>query len=254
MPRVGADRLAQWARNFGLGSQIGLNIPGEASGLIPSKTWYDSLKPGTLDYELYKQKDHPNWSIGDTYNMAIGQGDSLTTPLQMVNVAATIANGGTVYRPNLLYSIDGRVVPRKGVLPRRRTIEPFVPTIIRRNFIAQDNLALIQEGMHESVDLPGYDGTSYEVRDPRIDAAGKTGTAEALGGPDAWWVGYAPFQHPKIAVVVLIPHAYSEGATASAPIAHKIFEDYFHYPAKKDWAQTDVSKFLVPGSTTTRAG
>lgn len=254
MPRVGADRLSQWAHLFGLGSQVGLSVPDEATGLIPSKSWYDRLRPGTVDYQLYKQKDHPNWSIGDTYNMAIGQGLNLTTPLQMVNVAATIANGGTVYRPNLLYRIDGRVVPRAGVLKRSRTIEPFVPTILRRNFISQDNLSLIQEGMHESVDLPGFEGTSYEVRDPRIDAAGKTGTAEAVGGPDAWWVGYAPFNNPKVAVVVLIPHADSEGATASAPIAHKIFEDYFHLPAKKNWVTTDVSKFLVPGSSTQRAG
>jgi penicillin-binding protein 2 len=137
-------------------------------------------------------------------------------------------------------------------MKRPTTIRPFVPSIVRRNFIDPDNLALIQEGLHESVTLPGYEGTSYNVRDPRFDAAGKTGTAEAPGGPDAWWVGYAPFQNPKIAVAVLVPHVPSEGATASAPIAHKIFEDYFHLPPhKKNWL-SDVYRFLV--SDAGRAG
>lgn len=252
MPRIGADRLAAWARKFGFGSPIGLNIPNEEAGLIPSRTWYEHQKLGGP----YRAADHPLWSIGDTYNMAIGQGLNWVTPLQIVNMAATIANGGTVYRPNVLDSIKGRFIPRLGSLKRERVLQPFAPTILRRDFIDPDNLALIQEGMHESVQLPvSEDGTSYNVADPRFDPAGKTGTAEAPGGPDAWWVGYAPFHNPKVAVVVLIPHAFSEGATASAPIAHKIFEDYFHLPPlKKNWL-SDVIRFLVPtAGTDGRAG
>jgi cell division protein FtsI/penicillin-binding protein 2 len=132
-------------------------------------------------------------------------------------------------------------------------VQPFVPSIVRRDFINPANVALIQQGMHLGVTSAGYDpywGTSYNVRDPRIDAAGKTGTAEVTDGPPhAWWIGYAPFKHPQVAVEVLVPNADSEGAAAAAPIAHKIFEDYFHLkPLKKDWLQ-DVTHLLVGTGT-----
>jgi penicillin-binding protein 2 len=240
MPYIGANRLHYWATQFGLGSQLGIELPGEAPGFIPSATWFDKLKPAP-------NVKNPGdvWHIGNTYNMAIGQGQNLVTPLQMANVAATIANGGTLYRPRIVDHIAGRITPRKGVSRKSHTILPFVPQIIRRGFIDPGNLALIQEGMHESVTLPGWQGTSYYVKDPRIDAAGKTGTSEAPGGANAWWIGYAPFNNPKIAVAVVVPNASSEGAYTAAPIAHKIFEDYFHLkPTKPDWL-TDVSRQLT---------
>jgi penicillin-binding protein 2 len=177
--------------------------------------------------------------------MGIGQGQNLVTPLQMANVVATIANGGTLYRPQIVDHVAGRMTPRKGISKKPHTIVPFVPQIIRRGFIDPGNLALVQEGMHESVTLPGWDGTSYYVKDPRIDAAGKTGTAEAPGGANAWWVGYAPFNNPRVAVAVVVPSASSEGAYLAAPIAHKVFEDYFHKaPTKPDWL-VDVSRQLT---------
>jgi penicillin-binding protein 2 len=149
------------------------------------------------------------------------------------------------------------VVPQKGVLRTRQTILPFIPSILRRNFMSPGTVSLIQAGMHDSVQLPAWEGTSYLVQDPRIDAAGKTGTAEdptGNGTPDAWWVGYAPFNNPKIAVTVLVPHANAEGAYIAAPIAHKIFEDYFHLkpkmpdlpPTDTNWLD-DVSQQLVGG-------
>jgi penicillin-binding protein 2 len=182
--------------------------------------------------------------------MSIGQGFDEVTPLQMVNLVATIANGGTLYRPRVVERIQGEVVPRRGSLAAGQVIQPFVPAIVRRNFLSPETVSLIQEGMHESVDLPGFLGTSFNVRDPRIDAAGKTGTSEAtdLKGnqvPHAWWVGYAPYQNPKIAVAVVVPNADTEGAYGAAPVAHKIFEDYFHLkPSKPNWLD-DVIHFLV---------
>ncbi|HZU14642.1 MAG TPA: penicillin-binding protein 2 [Chloroflexota bacterium] len=244
MPSVGADRLAHWARLFGLGQTTGIELPGEMPGLIPSAAWYNHQPIG-----VYKAAGHPVWSLGDTYNMAIGQGLNLVTPLQMVNVAATIANGGTLYRPQIVDHIAGRVAPRLGVSRRDRVIQPFVPFSVRRNFLSPTTVSLIQQGMHASVDLPNWNGTSYLVSDPRIDAAGKTGTAEAPGGADAWWTGYAPYNNPQIAVIVLAPNADTEGATISAPIAHKIFEDYFHLrpiavqKPKLPWT-SDVYHFL----------
>ncbi|HEX8917572.1 MAG TPA: penicillin-binding protein 2 [Chloroflexota bacterium] len=230
-PGIGANRLAWYAHLFGLGQSSNVELPDQA-GFIPSRTWYDNIKPGTNP--IRPSADY-TWHIGDTYNMAIGQGYDLATPLQMVNVAATIANGGTLYSPRIIERVVGRVIPRRGVLPYTQVIQPFVPTVVRRNFINQYNLSLIQQGMHESVTLPNWEGTSYLAQDPRVDAAGKTGTAEDNNPrpPDSWWVGYAPFNNPQIAVVVTVPHAGGEGAYVSAPIAHKIFEDYLHLPPAK---------------------
>lgn len=240
MKYIGANRLHHWALQFGLGSQLGIELPGEAPGFIPSARWFDKLKPTP---GIKNPGDE--WHLGNTYNMAIGQGQNGVTPLQMANVAATIANGGTLYRPRIVDRVVGRITPRKGISKRAHTVMPFVPQIIRRGFIDPDNLALVQEGMHESVTLPGWEGTSYYVKDPRIDAAGKTGTAEAPGGANAWWIGYAPFNNPRVAVAVVVPNASSEGAYTAAPIAHKIFEDYFHLkPTKPNWL-LDVSRQLT---------
>ncbi|HLJ66601.1 MAG TPA: penicillin-binding protein 2 [Chloroflexota bacterium] len=237
MPALGPDRLARYAREFGLGSAYGIGLP-EASGLVPTRAWH---------LQHYGQP----WYIGDSYNSAIGQGDDLATPLQMANVAATIANGGTLYRPTLLRKIVGTVLPREGRLHGARVIQPFVPTVIRNNFIDPGNLALVQEGMHNSVQPP-LAGTSFNVIDPRINAAGKTGTAETRlpnGAPttDAWWIGYAPYENPRVAISVLVPDANAEGAYVAAPIAHKALEDYFHLkPTKANWLD-DVSQTLVGG-------
>jgi penicillin-binding protein 2 len=237
-PCIGPNRLAHWAKMFGLGSQVGLNLPGETPGLVPSPSWF-LRQP----YPLRNPGDR--WYIGQTYNMAIGQGFNEATPLQMVNVAATIANGGTIYRPQVVDHVTGRVVPRGRVLKKPAIIQPFIPSILRQNFLSPSTVSLIQQGMHDSVQLPNWEGTSYLAQDPRIDAAGKTGTAEDTTGdgtPDAWWVGYAPFNHPKIAITVLVPHANAEGAYVSAPIGHKIFEDYFHLkPFLPDKPPTDTN-------------
>lgn len=252
VPHVGANRLADYARLLGLGDTTGIELPNEAPGFVPSEYWYDHQLPVG---DFRKPDPSFSWHIGDTYNMAIGQGYNLATPLQIVNVAATVANGGTLYRPRIVEKIVGRVVPRKGALKRVQVLQPFVPTPLRTHVIPATNLTLIQQGLHESVTLPGWTGTSYYVKDPRIDAAGKTGTAETGAGrpPDAWWVGYAPFKNPQVAVVVMVPNAGAEGAYVSAPIAHKIFEDYFHLkptlepPATSSWVQ-EVQQILVGGA------
>lgn len=247
MPRIGANRLASYARLLGLGAPSGVELPDESPGFVPSATWYNNLPPVPSD--PVRPSPAYTWHIGDTYNMAIGQGYDLATPLQMVNVAATVANGGTLYRPRLVKDIVGQVLPRAGVRPRLGNIQPFVPTVVRRNFIDPTNLSLVQEGMHQSVSNNWSTGTSVLAYDPRIDAAGKTGTAEDSNGtPHAWWIGYAPFNHPRIAVVIMVPNADSEGAYVAVPIGHKIMEDYFGLkPTKRNWLD-DVSQQLVGGN------
>jgi penicillin-binding protein 2 len=239
MKKIGPDRLAHYARLFGLGQRTGIELPYEASGTIPTSRWFNHLPFGPL------RLPGEWWHIGNTYNVAIGQGQDSATPLQMANVAATIANGGTLYRPRIVHEIKGRVVPRDGRLRRSRVIQPFVPSIVRRNFIDPANLSLIQQGMHASV-RPFPIGTSAYVVDPRIDAAGKTGTAEdGNRPPHAWWIGYAPYRNPRVSVCVMVPNANSEGAYVAAPIAHKLLLDYFHLkPTKANWLD-DVSQQLV---------
>lgn len=242
VPHSGPWKLAQFARLFGLGSPTGIQLPGESAGLVPDPGWFRVTYPGYT------------WHIGDTYNMAIGQGQNLVTPLQMANVTATVANGGTLYRPSIVERIVGRVEPRQRVLAHSQVLQPFVPSIIRRNFIDPANISLIQQGMHLGVasNKPWY-GTSWLVHDPRIDAAGKTGTAEdPHGSPDAWWTGYAPYNNPQIAVTVLVPNAGAEGSYFAAPIAHKVLEDYFHLkptlpdmPTDKHWVD-DVQQIELP--------
>jgi penicillin-binding protein 2 len=236
MPSIGPDRLAYWARQFGLGSLSNIELPNEQPGFVPDSAWH-------------KRKYGAPWHVGDSYNSGIGQGDDLVTPLQMVSTAATIANGGTYYRPRIVDHIVGRVIPHNGVLKYRQVIEPFVPSPVRRDFISPANVTLVQEGMHASVQ-PFPIGTSQYVVDPRIDAAGKTGTAETYlpdgtPSPNAWWIGYAPYNHPQVAVCVLVPNADSEGAYAAAPIAHKVLEDYFHLPPSKPNWLDDVQRQLV---------
>jgi penicillin-binding protein 2 len=235
LPGIGPDRLAYWARQFGLGSTTGIELPGELPGFVP-------------DSASHKKQYGQPWHIGDSYNSGIGQGDDLVTPLQMVSVAATIANGGTYYQPRIVDHVVGRVRPRNGVLRRAQTIEPFVPSPLRRDFISPTNITLVQKGMHASVQ-PFPIGTSQYVVDKRIDAAGKTGTAETFlpdgtATTDAWWIGYAPYNNPQVAVCVLVPNADAEGAYAAAPIAHKVLEDYFNLPASPNWL-ADVQKLLV---------
>jgi penicillin-binding protein 2 len=237
MPSIGPDRLAYWARQYGLGSKTDIELPGEQTGLVPDSAWH-------------KQQYSTPWHIGDSYNSAIGQGDDLVTPLQMVSTVATIANGGTYYRPRIVDHISGRVVPGGGVLKHDQIIQPFVPSIVRRDFVSPQNLTLVQEGMHASVQPFTAGGTSQFVVDSRIDAAGKTGTAETnlpngTPSPDAWWIGYAPYNHPQVAVCVLVPNANAEGAYAAAPIAHKVLEDYFHLPPTKPNWLDDVSQTLL---------
>ncbi|GAC1443114.1 MAG: penicillin-binding protein 2 [Chloroflexota bacterium] len=242
MPSIGGTRLAKYARLLGLGQQTGIEIP-EARGFIPTPAWFNHHP---ADGIIKNPGD--SWTIGYNYNSAIGQGFDLTTPLQMVNVAATIANGGTLYRPRLINKVTGRVDPNGRIYRRPRLLRPFVPSIVRRDFIDPANLALIQEGMHSSVSNSWDTGTSYYMYDPRIDAAGKTGTAEASGGPHAWWIGYAPFNHPRVAICVMVPNANAEGAYVSVPIAHKLLEDYFHLPSSKQNWLSDVQPLLVGAS------
>ncbi|HZS00647.1 MAG TPA: penicillin-binding protein 2 [Chloroflexota bacterium] len=207
---LGNERLAAYARQFGFGARTGIDLPGEAEGIVPDEQW----KQDTLA---------ERWVKGDTYNMSIGQGFVAVTPLQIANMTNAIANGGTIYRPRLVHAL----VDQEG-----RTVREFAPEIVRKLPLAPEQWALIREGMEQ-----GYNGTLLQhLRTPGLRAAGKTGTAEFYGPRNArgelpthaWYTGFAPADKPEIAVTVFVE--LGSGSNEAAPIATRIFRNYFNLP------------------------
>jgi len=201
------DKLAEYARAFGLGATTGVDLPGESPGLVPDAAWKDS----TL---------HEPWVIGDTYNMGIGQGYVATTPLQMALVTAAIANDGDVLVPRVvkdLVDTNGNVVT------------PFQRTVRRRLPVDPSHLSVFREAMRQAVSW----GTAKDASVNGVQVAGKTGTAE-FGQPlpgnkyetHAWFSGFAPADDPQIAVVVFLEKG--NGARNAAPTAARILDYYFH--------------------------
>ncbi len=217
---LGVKRLAHYARAFGFGEPTGIALPGEGKGLVPDDKWL-------------RQTYGEVWTTGHTFNMGIGQGFFLATPLQLLNATAAVANGGTLYRPQLVRQVvdaDGKVV------------KDFAPEVIRQVPVDPANLALVREGMRGAV----THGTARFAHLPtEVAIAGKTGTAEYFvdknkdGQPDrdkngnlpthAWFTAFAPYEHPEIALVVFVSGG-GEGSAVAAPIAAEILRAYFGLP------------------------
>jgi len=208
---LGMDKLGAYARAFGFGDPTGIALPGESDGLIPDDKWK------RVNYG-------ESWVTGDTYNAVIGQGFILVTPLQLLNATAAVANGGTLYRPQVIHEIlngDGTLVQR------------FVPEILRRIPVSATNLSIVREGMRAAVTR----GTAHRVNLAEVAVAGKTGTAEYMGPRDAdgnlpthaWFTTFAPYEDPEIALVVFVSGGH-EGAKVAVPIAAQILRAYFNLP------------------------
>ncbi len=214
---LGADRLAKWARQFGLGAPTGIDLPGEASGLVPDPAW--------------KEKNFgEGWLLGDTYNFGIGQGYLNATPIQMVRVTAAIANGGDVLIPHVVKELkdsNGNVITlQRQTVQQKLNVDP-------------SNLAVVREGMRESV----ADGAAFTAAEPDVVIAGKTGTAEfGERHPDGsydehgWFTGFAPFDNPQVAIVVFMQKGNGQGT--AAPTGGKILEYYFSQLKVADSATT----------------
>lgn len=211
---LGLDRLERYARLFGLGVRTGIDLPGESQGLIPNEKW-------KLD-QPWNKSGEP-WVTGDTYNMAIGQGFVLVTPLQLLNATVAVANGGTLYKPQIVHHItdaDGNIT------------HPFRREIIRQVPIDDKHLALVRRGMREGVKW----GTAHRSNLWQVAVAAKTGTAE-YGLPDekgnkpthAWMVGYAPYENPEIGVVVFLESG-GGGSQNAGPVLGEVISAYYGYP------------------------
>jgi penicillin-binding protein 2 len=156
------------------------------------------------------------WRIGDTYNVSIGQGDTLVTPLQVAAYTVVFANGGTLYRP---YILDIVVNPET-----KKNIQQTAPTILRKGFVRDETLLVVREGMRMVVTT----GTARILQAVPVAIAGKTGTAETgiKNQEHAWFTGFAPYENPELVITVLVEHG-GEGSLISAPIAKEILEWYF---------------------------
>lgn len=214
--RVGPDRLAEYAHRFGLGKPTGIELPHERSGLIPTTEW-----------KLRARKSA--WNNGDTLSIAIGQGYDLLTPLQAAVMVATIANGGRTVRPHLVHDVIASSAAQSSVDRWIATPKTgFAMTVLPRSIVRS-----IQDGLTQVVASPS--GTAHALASLGVSVAGKTGTAQVISllkgqghgklADHAWFVAYAPTDHPKIAVAVLVEHGGHGGATA-APIAAEIIKAY----------------------------
>lgn len=190
---VGERVLADWSQKLFLGKKLGIDLPGEITGLVPGNDW--------------KKKTFGEiWFPGDTLHMAIGQGFVLTTPLQILGLTSFMADSGILYKPQLVLS-------------------NFKPKILVSNIVSEENIKLIRDGLNL---VPKTGGTAWPFFTFPIETAGKTGTAE-FGDPrnrtHAWYTAYAPAQNPKIVMTVLIEGG-GEGSSVAAPIVKEAFRYY----------------------------
>ncbi len=202
---LGVERINKYARLFGLGDKLGIDLPGEGKGFLPSKIWKEKEK-GEI------------WYVGDTYHLAIGQGDITITPLQLATYISAIANGGSLFRPHIvkeILDVDGKIIKK------------VQPEIIRKDFVSKYNIELVKKAMRMAV----ISGSAKALSTLPVDVAGKTGTAQT-GKRDTfhgWFVGFAPYENPQIVLAVLLEEA-GGGDEVAVPVAYEVLRWYFNQP------------------------
>jgi penicillin-binding protein 2 len=214
--QVGLERLDSFARSFGLGERTGIGINSEARGFLASREWYE--------------RQGSRFMIGFTMNTALGQGNTRATLLQLALAYAALANGGTLYYPQLVERIEE---------PNGDVIQTFSPRVRSQIDIPAEHLAYVNDGLYGVMNDPV--GTAYEARiEGGIPVAGKTGTAQVerrrnadepaeqawyFNRAHAWFAGFAPAGDPQVAIVVLVEHGGGGGRYA-APIGTQILQEY----------------------------
>lgn len=208
---LGITRLVDWYQKFGIGHKTGIELESETGGNLPTP-------------ESKKARTGESWFVGDTYNLSIGQGNMMASPLQLVTAISAVANGGTLYKPRLAKAI----LDEKG-----NVVREIKPSVTRAGFVSPQNIALVKTGMRQTIES----GTARQLNSiVPVPVAGKTGTAETSSDgfdgknpqtkPHAWFVSYAPADNPTIALVVMVEYA-GEGTEFAAPAAGEILKWYF---------------------------
>jgi penicillin-binding protein 2 len=197
---LGVEKMTAYAREFGFGEKTGIDLSGEADGFLPSKEWKEETKG-------------ERWYVGDTYHLAIGQGDLLVTPIQMAAATSILANRGTVVRPHLIEAINGEPAPLE----------------TKTGDFSAEALSIVRQGMRQAV----TQGSARGLLGLPEAVAGKTGTAQTPGDrpTHAWFTGFGPYQDPNLVLVVLIEEG-GEGSAVAVPLANEIF--YWWFTNRKD--------------------
>jgi penicillin-binding protein 2 len=222
----GRVRMQQWARRFGFGEPTGLDIGGEAEGLLPTPDWR---------WKTFESDWDRAWNPGDSIQLAIGQKDLLVTPLQMTAFYSMLANGGNLVRPHLVSAVEQ--TGAKG--SPRVVVRRFAPPLPRSAGVDPGALLAVRDGLYRATHANA--GTSSGVfANYGIPISGKTGTAEKVvplpGYPSdhledqSWWCGWGPSEEARIVVCALIENG-GHGSTAAAPAALKVFEAFFKLEA-----------------------
>ena len=202
---LGPTRIKKYLDLFGWEEKTGIDLTGEFKGFVPDAEWK-------------KKNKNEAWWDGDTYNLSIGQSDLQVTPLQVALAYSAIANGGSLYKPQIVQKIID------GSGENAKTIQECDPEIVRSNFIDQENLKVVREGMRDGV----LHGSSKMLSSIPVSIAGKTGTAETNkpGYFNTWSSNFAPYDDPEIVFVTTIEGVQGLRA-ATLPVAYDVLQWYF---------------------------
>jgi penicillin-binding protein 2 len=201
---LGIDRIHDYAVGLGLGRPTGVDLPSEASGLVPSEEWVQRVY-------------HHKWYAGETISVSIGQGSVTVTPIQLARMIATVASGGTLVQPHLLKNLSNLKT------------EHFP--------IADDAVEQVTQGMYGVINEGG--GTGYSLRLQNVDFSGKSGTAQLMSyeagakmgkkgkNTNGWFVGYAPRRNPEIVVAAVVQDTDLHGGSTAGPVVRDIVKAYY---------------------------
>lgn len=204
IPGLGVERLKKYSHLFGFGKETGVDYATERMGLVPDPEWK-------------KRVQKESWYIGDTYHIAIGQGNFLATPLQLGRALSSIINGGRLVTPHIVDRVEGSDGTSGSLsFPEEKL------------HLSEDVLQTVREGMRQTV--VSDSGSARALRSLPFTSAGKTGTAQ-FGTEEkthAWYIGFAPYENPEIVVVVLVEGG-GEGNAISVPVAGRVFDYYMSH-------------------------
>lgn len=198
---LGIDRIKQYLVSFGFGMPTGVDIKEETTGVVPDRAWKEKALS-------------ERWVLGDTYNVSIGQGNLLVSPLQLARAYAALANSGTLLKPFIVRSVADA---------DKNAIHEYKPEITSEELVSKEHFSVIRSALREAV----TDGTARRLADLKVAVAGKTGTAQAGSNKThAWFASFAPYNKPEIVLIILAENG-GEGSQVAVPAAHEIYQWYF---------------------------
>ena len=205
---LGPSKIKKYLELFGWNNKTGIDLPNEVNGFIPSPEWK-------------KENKNENWWDGDTYNLSIGQGDVMITPLEVVTAFAAIANGGVLYKPRVVKEIVDK---------EKNLVGEIKPEIQKKDFVDPDNLQIVREGMRKAVTGQGAPrASSVLLNSLPVALAAKTGTAQT-SIPDTyhnWITVFGPYDDPQIVLTIMFENV-KEAQVVALPAAKEILEWYFN--------------------------